>query len=236
MRFALPPPSRSSWAGILLFAVALATAEPRATRAAGIPAEGTLSFVVLRGDREVGRHVLRFTRDGASLTVDIRVDAHVDVAFITVYRYTHRAREIWREDTLVALESQTDEDGDKKAVTAQAVGDHLQIVGGDGPLTMPLGTLPASYWNIGIVRQPILLDARSGIPLAIEAADRGDGTVETRRGKVRARHFHLLGYEVRKGRRAKDPSYDMDLWYDSGDRLIGMTFRYRGETIRYELE
>ncbi|MCM0020859.1 MAG: DUF6134 family protein, partial [Tagaea sp.] len=69
----------------------------------------TLEFDVLREGSPIGTHRVTIDRRDDEVRVEIAIDMAVRFAFLTVYRYTHRSRETWREGRLVALDAQTDD-------------------------------------------------------------------------------------------------------------------------------
>ena len=97
-----------------------------------------LDYRVLRDGFEIGRHKVAFRHDGdAVMTVETEIRISVSFLFITLYSYRLDARETWRGDRLVGLDSTTDDDGDLYAVSAVAEGDGLRVEAGrkklDGP-------------------------------------------------------------------------------------------------------
>src|SRR3546814_15124045 len=74
----------------------------------------------------------------------VAIDIAVDVLGITVFRFTHRAEEVWRGGQLWSLVSDTDDDGTRRRVQAERRNGMLRgRVHGAG-LPAPGSILPAS--------------------------------------------------------------------------------------------
>ena len=103
-----------------------------------------LNFVAYRDGSEIGGHEVRFTQQEERLQVDIEIRFDVTFAFIPLYRYRHRNREIWQGDRLVELEAQTDDDGTEHWVRAETQGERMIVTSSAGRLDLPRGTASTS--------------------------------------------------------------------------------------------
>ncbi len=209
-------------AGLTALAVAL-TASCGAA-AWTIPDGGMLRFQVLREGSPIGTHTLRFAEDADALRVEVVTDVAVDVAFITVYRFAHEGREVWRDGRLVALDSQTDDDGTDHRLTISAEGGKL-VVEGDGKRSEAApGIIPASLWHPELVEQPVLLNTLDGRAMAVDVTLVGTEAVPARGGTVEARHYAIRG------------DLERDVWYDDAGTLVRVRFTGSdGSDIVYNL-
>jgi hypothetical protein len=135
----------------LIFAATGAHAAPR-----------TLEFDVMREGASIGTHRVTIDERDGQTRVDIAIDLAVRFAFVTVYRYTHRATETWRAHRLVAVEARTDDNGERTHVEARAVEGGVAVRGSGGDYLAPADTIPTSYWNREKVARRQLLDTQSG--------------------------------------------------------------------------
>lgn len=206
----------SSPAGVLAAAAATGAA----------PEDGELAFDVFRGAAPMGRHVLRFTSgsDGV-LTVDIAIDLAVSLGPITVFRYTHRNRERWRDGRLIAIATTTDDDGTRFTVDGRADGDRFVADGSVGRIEAPAGILPTSYWHPETTQRRLWLDTQRGRLITPQIAPLGaverpapDG------GAIDADAFAVSG------------DLTMTLWYRRLEpRWLGVAFDGRGRAVTYRL-
>lgn len=132
-----------------------------------------MQFKVTRNGEPLGTHRVSFSREGDSLIVDIAIRFEVRLAFITVFRYQHDAREVWRDGRLVAFDSLTDDDGDRFQVAARATPEGLRVAGTGGEYLAPTGTVPSSYWHYGMIRHTRVLDSQSGRMIDLVATPAG---------------------------------------------------------------
>jgi hypothetical protein len=184
------------------------------TNKIGTPRDA-LAFKVLRDGSEFGSHVIRFSRDGDRLVVDVDISLRVDFAFVTLFSYEHRNRENWRDDRLVSIETWTDNDGKPFAVSGAATTGGFEVSSKtQGVFSVPLEIMPSSYWNIATVRDNNLLDTQAGRLLDIEVAELGTEIVATDdAGPVPSRRFRISG------------DLDLELWYGMAGDLTRLAFR-----------
>ncbi|GAB4372787.1 MAG: hypothetical protein Kow00114_34460 [Kiloniellaceae bacterium] len=209
---------RRAVVGALLAGVGLLAARPLTAWAATAPAEGQLAFDIRRDGASIGGHRVSFRRREDRLEVDIDIDIDVSLAFIPLFAYRHRNREVWQDGRLLALDSETDDDGRHYSVSARAEAGGLRVSGSGGDFLAPADTLPTSYWNPRTVEQTQLLDSQHGHLLAVQARLLGEERLE---GGEAARRFRLSG------------DLDLDLWYSATGEWLKIAFEARGAAVSY---
>ena len=190
------------------------------------PDDGQLAFDVFRGPSPMGRHVLRFTSGpDRLLTVEIAIDLAVSLGPVTVFRYTHRNREDWRDGRLISIATTTDDDGTRFTVNGRAEGGRFIVDGDQGRIEAPADILPTSYWHPETISRPRWLDTQRGrlitpliAPLgAVERPAPGGGDIKA------------LAYAV-------SGDLAMTLWYGRAvPRWLGVAFDGRGRMVTYRL-
>ncbi|NIA72412.1 hypothetical protein HBA54_27870 [Pelagibius litoralis] len=181
----------------------------------------TLSFDVMRDGSQIGSHSISFEEIGDELHVEIAIDLEVNLAFITLFRYEHRNKEVWRDGRLMSLETRTYDDGKEYSVTARSTAEGLLVEGTSGSYLAPRDILPTSYWNRATVDQSVLLDTQRGGLLEVSAKAKGTDDIWTEETRLQARKFDL------------DGDLDADLWYAPDGEWMKITFTVRGATIDY---
>jgi hypothetical protein len=181
-----------------------------------------VNFEIYRGSSDIGRHTVAFARDGENLIVTTEIEMKVKIAFITAFRYEHRAREVWRDGRLVALESTTFDDGKTYFVNAVSREDGLWVEGSSGNYLAPSDTIPSSYWNPAILER--------------------DAVLNTQKGDLLETDISKIGSEPRlvDGRRCTVETYrlqsklSVDIDYCAEDKTwVGLRFAARGAEISY---
>lgn len=189
--------------------------------AASTPAMTGLGFEILRSNSPIGTHRVRFSRVDDRLIVDIAIDIEVKLAFVTVYRYTHRSRETWAADRLVALESTTSDNGERHWVKAEAREGALAVESSAGSLSAPADILPTSYWREETVRRQQMLDTMTGRLVTVTITPAGQKRVMLSGTPVEARVYRVSG------------DINSEIVYGPQGDWIGLNFEARGATIAY---
>lgn len=183
-----------------------------------------LSFRVERGGDPIGTHRISFTREGDELHVAIDIELAVSFGPITVFRYEHRNRETWRNGKLVALETETNDDGKRYTVSATASDKGLEVTSSaNGTFVAPANIIPTSYWNPATLTQTQLLDTQKGrlIDVAIEETGAREADVGGR--TVPVNEYRMTG------------DLKLSLWYSRDMEWLNVIFRARGEDVDYRV-
>lgn len=185
----------------------------------------SLSFLVERGGSPIGTHKITFHRDGENL--DVRIDIALAVSFgpITVFRYEHRNREVWRGGRLVSIETHTNDDGTVYDVKGRATDKGFEIdSSSEGHVIAPAGIVPASYWNPDTLKQTELLDTQRGRIVHVKLSPVGESMVDVNGVPLKAREYEMSG-DLR-----------MRLWYTPDGRWVKLAFHARGADVAYAVD
>lgn len=180
-----------------------------------------LAFDVVRGGETIGSHVLTFRRDGDVLAVEVAIDLEVTLAWIPVFRYSHRNTELWRGGGLERLDSRTDDDGSVHEVAVRRQGGRLLVDGDDGRLELPGDTITTSYWHPATMERRGLLDTQHGRLAETENRFAGLERIEVAGRTVEARRYEVTG------------DLELTAWYGRDGCWSGLAFDARGEEVRY---
>lgn len=178
--------------------------------AASLPASDYLQYDVIRKGKDIGDHSYRFNGSANAYTVNVLTDITVKIPLIRItgYSFQHSSVETWRNGKLQKLSSTTNDDGTPHTLNID-----------------PGNIVPASLWNIDIVRTKKLLNTIDGKIMSVRTADLGSEIVITQKGEVQAHHYHISGELAR------------DLWYDANDTLVRVSFKADdGSTVTYILK
>jgi hypothetical protein len=183
----------------LLLAATPAIAEPLAW-----------NFRVFLDEREIGHHHFALRTDGGARELRSEARFQVRVLGLTVYRYVHDAMERWRDDCLQALDSTTDDNGDREKV------DWRGEPGGCA--------LSFAYWNPKILQGGRLLNAQTGRFEPVTVTSQGEETIEVRGRPTQSQRYRLAGTNLA-----------IDLWY-AGTQWVALESAAKGgRRLRYQL-
>jgi hypothetical protein len=189
-----------------------------------VPSGNALGFSIVRHDCEIGKHILNFEPDGDNLTVQVAVDIAVGIGPIVLYRYTHRATEVWRGGQLFSVNTETNDDGKLYHVTAMRSEAGLIVEGQKAPRYIaPDDALPATHWNRRMLDGP-LINTQYGDLLHPKITPLGQDLVPVASGtQIPAHHFAFSGDAT------------LDTWYDEKQSWAALTFKAGDKSeIRYE--
>ena len=209
-----------------VLALAASTLLLPTTELLAAPVPRDLSFRIYRKGEEIGVHRIRFAPVPGGMSVDTEIDLKVKMAFVTVFSYEQRGRDIWKDGKLVEAEYVTDDDGTRTRVDVSAEGERLRFEGPSGPFDMPLGTMTdLAFWNDAIVRVEQLVDSQTA-----EVAEVSSQPGRTERLLVGDREIHASRYEL-----ASSNGRSGSIWYDDHGRWVKGIMHTRGETLDYVL-
>ncbi len=75
-------------------------------------AAGNRRFSVLYKGDKIGAHTVLYSSATGETRVDTEIHLLVKVAFFTVFAFSHRSEETWRDGRLMSLNSETVEHGE----------------------------------------------------------------------------------------------------------------------------
>ena len=232
-----------SWAGIaaLCVCIGLVTStvqaeESQAGRgislshdATGIPESGKIEFAVYRKGDKIGRHTLTFTEEADELIVDVNVNLKVRLLFITVYRFEHKAKEVWNGGHLTSFVSETKQNGNEWYIDAACHSEKMIVNSNEGQHVVSESLFPSTYWNVASLDVSRWLNTQFGSPVDVNISAVGYETV-TAIGKP----METLRYKVTGMIAETQRPVNLDLWYGDDGELMKLQFHAAdGSLIEY---
>jgi hypothetical protein len=174
----------------------------------------------------IGRHVVR----SAPAIEDVRVSTEIEVTmkklFFTVFSYSHRSEERWRDGRLLALKSETTEGGETFRVDGAVAARGFRVVGKDGPFIAPPAALTSNcLWNSAILEQEAVIDAQHGGVIGLSVRKLADEHIVIAGRSRAATRFRFI-----------TPDLAGTLWYDDAGQWISGALERDGATLEYRLE
>jgi hypothetical protein len=186
------------------------TSVSKSDPALGAPQE--LHFDVVRKGAVVGQHQITFHRNGENLQVHSDLKINVKMLFFTAYRYNQTREEVWRDGKLIGLVSRADDDGTLTDIKGTAGPKGIIITSGKLSWTLPPDSVPASYWNVSMVKEKgPLVNAESGRVTNAKPVRIGEESLVIAGKQIVATHYRLFAREPR------------DVWYDASGRWVKLT-------------
>jgi hypothetical protein len=188
---------------------------------------GHFDYKVLRNGEHIGynRVEAKPMTDGAGLEMTYDLVLEVTFGFLTVYSYSHRRSEIWRDGKLVQSEGHTIKNGKDYVIEVEAVDDgYLRTVNGKREKLAP-DWAPLTFWNLNELKDrhaffSVADDQLEDLNIALEEVARPNWW----QGSGRLAHYAMTGDK------------EKDLWFDEHNHLVRVAFRNRGALIEFCLE
>ncbi len=177
----------------------------------------TVTYSILKEGEKIGSETYQLRSDGDHLAVQLAVESHVRILFLD-FNYHHKRSESWTGDRLDSLVADTDDDGTKHHVEANADGKGgLSLTSDTKPITLPADAFPLAMWRKAMLGHSTLFAVESDdAPYHVSFKDLGTDAVLIGGVKLDCQHVAMTG------------DVDRDLWYDADGMLAKVTFRRRG--------
>lgn len=170
------------------------------------------NFKVFLDDKEIGYHNFRLEEDGASEQVRSQAEFKVKFLFFTAYQYQHENSEIYRDNCLLEIDSQTDANGKDFEVEGNRIEDGFRIEANAVqnkivPTSRDACIKTFAYWDPSFLQEEKLLNSQTGELLDVEVENVARETLTVRGQEILAQRYRLLAKNV-----------EVDVWYSESDR------------------
>jgi hypothetical protein len=217
---------------LLISAVAGAAgcALPRLARAAApviLPSDAAnRRFSVLyKGDR-IGAHTVSHSTVTGETRVSTEIDLLVEALFFTVFAFSHRSVESWRDGRLISLRSTTVEHGETLQVTGAATAQGFRGVNKAGPFIAAPGVLTSNdLWTPVVLQQTTVVDAQHGGVIGVSMRKLADEQIAVAGRQIRATRYRFI-----------TPYLAGSIWYDDGGLWVHGEFERDAAQIVYRLD
>lgn len=175
------------------------------------PVTETRDYGIRVDGKPAGEYHTTVRKDNGTVTVTSQAEVRVRVLLIN-YSYSFRGSEVWKDGRLQRLESTTNDDGKRFAVTAWVDGKELRVKSnGQERATRP-DVWTTTYWRPPEARyrnQGVpLLDVDTGRDIRATLQFVGVNSINAAGQMLNCSHYRVLG------------GVQVDLWYDPQDRLV----------------
>jgi len=181
--------------------------------------------VMYKGDR-IGAHSVMSASAGGETRIDTEIDLLVKIASFTMFEFSHRSAEIWRDGRLISLRSDTLEDGESLHVEGGETQHGFRVVSDGGPFIAAAATLTSNgLWTPTVLEQATVVDAQHGGIIGISAHKFVDESI-----MIGGRPVHTTRYTF------ITPYLAGSIWYDQDDLWVRGEFEFEGSIIHYRLD
>jgi len=183
-------------------------------------------FRVFLEDSEIGTHSFRVIEAHGERQVESDAQFTVRVLFFDAYTYSHRARERWRGDCLIALDATTNDNGELLTVRGARRNTAFDLTATRGQAELPACVMPFAYWNPSMLRQPQLLNVQTGELIDVRVEALGEENLQVQGRNVLARRYALHAAKFR-----------IDVWYIADRHWVQLeSTTESGRRLRYQIQ
>lgn len=181
--------------------------------------------MLYKGDR-IGTHTVVYAPATRETRVETEIHLLVKVAFFTVFVFSHRSQETWRDGRLMSLNSETVEHGETLHVDGAATPHGFRVVSKGGPFIAAAATLTSnSLWTPAVLEQETLVDAQHGGIIGVSARKFADEQIAIAGRQVPATRYAFI-----------TPYLAGSIWYDTANLWVHGEFERDGSKIQYQLD
>lgn len=183
-------------------------------------------FSVLYKGNKIGTHTVLYSSATGETRINTEIHLLVKVAFFTVFAFSHRSEETWRDGRLMSLTSETVEHGETLHVQGAATPEGFRVVSEGGPFIASAATLTSnSLWTPAVLEQETLVDAQHGGVIGVSARKLADEQITIGARQVRATRYTFI-----------TPYLAGSIWYDEENLWVRGEFERDGSKIQYHLD
>lgn len=178
------------------FALTAALVLAPATPVDAIVGEGVrkLTFDVFLDDRPIGYQRFELTPAGDDTRIETQAQFEVKLLLITAFAYDHRNTELWRGGCLQAIDSRTDSNGKRYAVSGRTRGSTFFVATDQGERRLGDCVASFAYWDKEVLLQhQRLLNSQTGEYMPVRIDSLGPDRLRIGQGDVAVERYALRG-------------------------------------------
>ena len=188
-----------------------------------IPEDGKVKFDIIRKNKVIGSHEIKFTENDDGLLVETNINIEVKILFITAYKFFHQSKEIWENGNFIKINGHSDfEDEREYFIEGEVTDDFFVATGMDGELKLNKNLIPSNFWNQDVMYQNEIFDTQKGIVRKLDVEEIGMETIIINNTKIDCIKFILNATKHPKDKKIF-PEYT--LWYSKNKELMKFKFR-----------
>jgi len=184
---------------------------------------GHVQFEVMREGHLFGRQGVTVSMRNGELVAETSATLNAALGPVTLFSYTQRCSESWRDGALTSLQCATRQNGHAKSVQGRLADGSLRMNGTAGSIVFSPGTLPTSWWTRPPLSTREMINSETGARLPVRVTMIGRETIVANGARIQADHIRVQG------------TLAVDLWYDDDGHWVGCAFTASGQRMTYRL-
>ena len=189
-----------------------------------IPKNNEIIFDIVRKNNVIGTHSIIFNKKEINtLNVKINVDIKVKIGFLTIYKYKHDNNEVWINNELFSISTESINNKNKRYFVEGKQNDNkFEFIGVDGKKNWERNVIPISYWNKNITKRNIFLDTQKGIMRELKVRSLNNDKIKFGEKTIEAKCYELTVITSHKTDQKPFPT--IYVWYTEQGELMKIKF------------
>lgn len=167
-----------------------------------------INFQVQLNDKDIGFHEFNVQND----TISNKAQFDVKLWFIPAYKYRHTATEVYKDNCLIQLESETQDGADFFELSGLADSAFFKIKVNDKDYNHPVCSQTFRYWDIQFTEQSLAINPQDGEIFKLSFSKDEDEEVKTKTNTFLANKFTLRAIND------QDEKFHIELWYEQNSK------------------
>jgi len=180
---------------------------------------GVYTFNVLLNGQPVGHHRIAYFRHNGRTEIEAVSEVEVRLAFIPVFRFDHRCREVWENGRPVYIAATTDNDGDRYDITVRKSGDGVVRIVNDRTERFDGPIRALTLWDRDIVHYDTFVSLIDDKVVHASFEYQGLQPLSLGGERIEADHYRMTGDANR------------DVWFDQAGHVAKVKFWEGGSKI-----
>ena len=163
-----------------------------------------INFQVQLNDKDIGFHEFNVQND----TISNKAQFDVKLWLIPAYKYRHTATEVYKDNCLIQLESETQDGADFFELSSLADSAFFKIKVNDKDYNHPACSQTFRYWDIQFTEQSLAINPQDGEIFKLSFSKDVDEEVKTKTNTFLANKYTLRAIND------QDEKFHIELWYE----------------------
>ena len=183
---------------------------------------GTVFNIVWR-DIEVGYSSLNLIKNGSNLIVKVDVKIDVSLLGLSLFSYSLKCREIWKNKELLSLKSNVLMGKKTEYVNGERTKNGFRIDGSAFSGIIKGTPATTSYFTPDFLKRSVWISTQNGKPLEVQCTKVEEARLQTAKGTIIATNWRVSG------------DLNLNLFYDKNNEWVGSKFRAGGSDTTFIL-
>jgi hypothetical protein len=167
-----------------------------------------INFQVQLNDKDIGFHEFNVQND----TISNKAQFDVKLWFIPAYKYRHTATEVYKDNCLIQLDSETQDGADFFELSSLADSTFFKIKVNDKDYNYPACSQTFRYWDIQFIDQKLAINPQDGEIFKLSFSKDVDEEVKTKTNMFLANKYTLHAIND------QDEKFHIELWYEQNSK------------------